>query len=182
MRTIRKKRGFKLAPKSPNLGFRWKRALHWLHFATTTTNTAGTVYLTLFEFESTATVDAVQYIHGAALAGNVIVGIYGPIPTEETCLGAPVVVQSASTAVSGSANQPSIVTFTPTRIGPGRYYAAVEFDDGANTFMRHSNQTQVTGWTQTYARGGGYGALTDPCPAVTDASTSIPGVYVRFQP
>ena len=37
----------------------------------------------------------------------------------------------------------------------------------------------VVGWTYTYAPGGGYGALTDPCPATTTTSSNIPILNIR---
>jgi hypothetical protein len=175
----KKKEGFKLVPKSPRVTYRWKKILHYQHFSATQTATAGTVYLLLFQVESATVVDAVAFIKGSAAVGNVTVGIYGPIPTEETCLNAPVAVQSSSTAVAAGVNAPQVVTFQPTVLGPGRYYAAIEFDNNASTFMRGSTQTQVTGWTQTYARAGGYGALTDPCPTPTNTATNVPGVLIR---
>lgn len=157
---------------------RWLLPFH-TGFASTGANpTAGRVLLALFEVDRDCTVDAIVINNGASVAGNVVVGIYGPIPTEETCAGAAVKVQSASTALSGT-SQPQTISITATKLKKGRYYVAVEYENAGHTFFRQTNTTQVAGWTQYYDRAGGYGALTDPCPAVTNSATDMPGVRVR---
>lgn len=147
--------------------------------ATNQTFTAGRVYLVEFEVIAPVTVDQITWVNGTTAAGNVTVGIYGPLVTEETCAGAAVAVQSASTAQSGTST-PQSVSLTATTLQPGRYYIAIEGSDGTGTLMRQSaQQAQVTGWTQFYDRAGGYGALTDPCPAVTNSASVAPAIRVR---
>lgn len=158
---------------------RWIKPYMWSVVATSQTPTAGTVYMCEFEVTQQCTCDAIAYVKGATQAGNVTVGIYGPITTEETCDTSPLLVQSASTAVSAGTNTSQIVTFTATVLRKGRYYVAIEFDDATNTYQRNTNQTQVVGLTQTYARGGGYGTLTDPCPTPTNTASAIPGLLIR---
>jgi len=158
---------------------RWIKPYFSSVSATSQTPTAGTVYLVEFEVTQKCTVDAISYGKVATQAGNVTVGIYGPVSTEETAAGLAVIIQSASTAVSAGANTSQEVTFTATVLNKGRYYAAIEFDDATNTYLRNSNQRQVVGWSYTYARGGGYGALTDPCPATTDTASAIPVLAIR---
>lgn len=157
----------------------WLVPTFWAPNATSQTAVVGTVYLLEFEVLEDCTVDAIAFVKGAAQAGNVTAGIYGPTTTDEIAAGLPLVVQSASTAVSATANAPQVVTFTATRLRKGRYYAALEFDDVTNTYMRNPNQRQVVGLSYTYARGGGYGTLTDPCPATTDTASAIPGMLIR---
>jgi len=142
----------------------------------------GRVYLMEFEVPTTVTVDAVAWENAATVTGNVTVGIYGPIITEETCAGAAVKVQSASTAV-GSANTTQTIALTPTVLTPGRYYVALEFDSTTTTFYRSASVTGgiIAGMAQTYDRASGYGALTNPCPAVTTGAI-FPGIFVRCQP
>lgn len=45
--------------------------------------------------------------------------------------------------------------------------------------MIKSNKNQVAGWGQYYDRSGGYGALTDACPAVTSTGSANPGIVLR---
>ena len=106
-------------------------------------------------------------------------GVYGPIVTEETCDGAQLLVQSASTAVSAGPNIDQFVSFPKTLAHAGRYYAAIEFSDATNTFQRYPDMTVVTGWSQTYTVGGGYDAFTDPCPSPTNTGTNMPSLKIR---
>ena len=135
--------------------------------STSGTLTAGRVHLNHFEVNYPVIVDAIAFYNFATVAGNITVGIYGPIPTEETCLNAPVLVQSASTAMAG-ANQRQVISLTPTTLRPGRYYVAFETSDATATFGTGTSAGTIIEWIQYYDRGGGYGALTDPCPAVTN--------------
>lgn len=144
---------------------------------TSQTATAGDVLLFQFNVTSSCSVDGIGLRHGATASGNAVVGIYGPISqTSDTCNNAPVIVQSSSTALVGTLQ---VVTFTETALTPGIYYAAVEYEDALHTFFRFGNTTQVGGVTQKYSRGGGYGALTDPCPAVSDTLTAFPNIKIR---
>jgi hypothetical protein len=146
---------------------------------TSATPTAGRVYLNEFEVLQETTVEGMIIDNVATVAGNVTVGIYGPIATEETCNAAPLKATSASTAQSGT-SVPQYIAFTAaSKLAPGRYYMACEFSDATATFLRYTTFVQVTGWTQYYDRGGGYGALTDPCPAPTDSQATAPGMYLR---
>lgn len=158
----------------------------WLHphqFSLAATSAipgaAGRVYLLLFDVERTTTVDGITIQNVATVAGNVTVGIYGPIPTEETCAGAALKANSADTALSGT-NAPQFVPFTaPVKLAKGRYYMAIEYSDVTHTFLRGTNTSLITGWTQYYDRASGYGALTDPCPAITNTGNNMPGAQVR---
>jgi hypothetical protein len=147
---------------------------------TSQTATAGRVMLALFEVTETCIADQIVFCNAATVAGNVIVGIYGPVVTEDTCEGAPVKVQSASTA-QANVNVPQPITIADTVLTPGRYYAAIEFSDNTATYMRTGNQNQVTGFVQLYDRSGGYGALTDPCPTPTGTGSACPGFRIRVR-
>lgn len=140
--------------------------------------TVGRVYMCEFEVTENMIVDAIAFYNHATIAGNVTVGIYGPIVTEETPLNSPLLVESASTAHAG-ANAVQIISITETSLKIGRYYVAAEFSDGTATFGRLNIYPIVNGWTGYYDRGGGYGALTDPCPATTTPTSSTPNLIVR---
>ena len=60
---------------------RWIKPYQWTLSSTSVVNTAGRVYLQLFEVPEGTTVDAIVFIKGATQAGNVRVGIYGPVTT-----------------------------------------------------------------------------------------------------
>ena len=141
--------------------------------------TIGRVFLIEFEVQHIITVDQIVWINGAAVSGNVRAGIYGPITTEETANASPLVYDSGDVVQTGI-NSAQAHTLSTTKIlTPGRYYAALELDNGTGTFMRQGAQNQVLGWTQYYDRGGGYGALTNPCPAPTNSAAIVPGVRLR---
>lgn len=146
---------------------------------TDATPVTGRVLLSQIDVPTDCFVDAIILSVGTVQSGNLTAGIYGPIAfNDETCAGAAVVVQSASTAV-GSASSAQIISITETFIRKGRYYLALEFDNTTARYFRHGNGEQVTGWGQLYDRGGGYGALTDPCPAITPTASNIPGLTLR---
>jgi len=142
------------------------------------TATVGRVWLVEFETPDTIQVDAIVIKNEATVAGNVIVGIYGPIVTEETCAGSPLLIQSSNTVLSGTSS-PQTISINQTTLVPGRYYVAIEYSNVTHTYGRGAATTFVNGWSQYYDRGGGYGALTDPCPAVTNSNATIPNARIR---
>jgi hypothetical protein len=150
----------------------------WGVSATSNTATAGRVWLLEFEVASPVSVDTIVIRNEGTVAGNVIVGIYGPVVTPDTCAGSPLVVESASSALSGSSTTQSI-SIAQTQLSPGLYYVAVQYSDATHTYGRVTGSIVALGWTQFYDRGGGYGALTNPCPAITNSASSVPNARVR---
>jgi hypothetical protein len=132
--------------------------------------TIGRVYLNEFEVTETCRVDRIAWYNFATVAGNITVGIYGPLVTEDTPEGAPLLVSAEVAQAGASAAQAA--TITTTTLVPGRYYAAIEFSDATATVGRTSSTEIFTTMTMDYDRGG-YGALIDPCPAPSDTSSSI---------
>lgn len=145
-----------------------------------TAPTAARVYLSLFDIRSPILADQITIYNGGTAAGNVTVGIYGPLVIEDTCAGSPLAATSTSTAQTGT-NQIQNIAFTfQTMLNPGRYYTAIEFSSVLATFWQNYGNDNFPGWMQYYARGGGYGALTDPCPTITNAtSLAMPISIVR---
>lgn len=142
--------------------------------------TVGRVVLVQFEVVAVCKIDGIAYIVGSAQAGNVIGGIIGPVvKTGDTANGGTVLAQTASTP-QGSANAVQLLTWTPVLVNPGIYYAALEGDNATGTYMRQGSVAQAPGLGQFYDRGGGYGALTDPTPTVTDTGTIVPGIRIRL--
>lgn len=143
---------------------------------------AGRVFYLLFEVGSAgAWVDAIAYQTGSPVAGNVTLGIYGPLATREVIEGATLIATSASTSQAGATvNLSQTVALTASAfLPPGQYGACLEGSDTGGSYLRGTNQPKVTGQTGYYDRAGGYGALTTPCPAVTITSSLIPNLSVR---
>jgi hypothetical protein len=165
--------------KSNRMFRRFIKPLHWGVAGTSATYVAGTVYLEQIEIPNDLYVDAIVVTNVATVAGNLTVGIYGPVAlTTDDPSASTLVVQSASTAQSGTST-PQTVTFTETFLPKGKYYLAFEVDDATATYNRNTNTRQAVGVTGTYARGGGYGTLTNPCPTFTDTGSNMPGMLLR---
>jgi len=131
-----------------------------------------------FEVTSPITIDAVVIRNDTVVDGNVIVGIYGPVNTPEEAAGSALIVESSSTALVGTSSAQTI-TFAETTLQAGLYFVAAEYSSSTHTYSRGTASTFVNGWTQYYERGGGYGALTNPCPATTKSAASFPNMRVR---
>jgi hypothetical protein len=159
---------------------RWLKPVHWSIALTSQTFTVGRVLLAQIEIPRPCTVNGLAYIVGSVSAGNVIGGLIGPVSrTADTPLGGAVLAQSASTAQS-AANNPQALTWTAVHVAAGVYYVALEGSDATGSYMRNGNQVQAPGLTFTYDRSGGYGALTNPTPAVTSTGSFIPGMLLRL--
>lgn len=160
---------------------RWIKPYHSDIVATSQVAVAGRVFLLLFEVtEGVVNVDGIAISNAATIDGDIIVGIYGPVITEETATDLPLIVESAVTAHSG-ANTSQTITFTSTSLNKGRYYAAIQFSSATATYNRTGNVRQVAGWTHLYDRVGGFGALTDPCPTQTESVSAMPGINIRVE-
>lgn len=146
---------------------------------TSGSSAAGRVVVCAFKVEYGLTVSGVQFINVATVAGNITVGIYGPLVTEDICDGSPLIASSTSTAAAG-ANQSQYIAFSSNvYLQPGRYYVAIEASDATHTFGRVTINNLIAGYAGSYDRGGGYGALTNPCPAVTPSQTNYPCFAIR---
>lgn len=164
--------------RAPQQG-RWLTPVHGGVGATSQTPTAGRVYLTQFEVPAPCLIDGLAYSIGGTSAGNVIGGVVGPVTrTGDTAAAGVVLAQSASTA-QGSINTLQVLTWTAVYATAGIYFAALEFSDATATYNRISNVVQASGVAAVYDRGGGFGALTDPTPAVTETASAIPAMRIR---
>lgn len=148
--------------------YRWIWSPYAYRNLTTQTTTAGTVYLALVEIPTACVVDGIQILNFATIAGNITVGLY-KVVTEDDATNSILVAESASTALAG-ANLPQFIAFSSAiALSAGRYYTAIELSDATHTLGGGSlTGVLMVTHNQSYARGGGYGALTNPCPAVTN--------------
>jgi hypothetical protein len=157
--------GVRLSNQAPAAQHRWIKTTLWGPATNTSAVTAGKVRLMHFEVSEAVILDGVLIHNFAVVAGNVTVGVYGPLLAEETALNAPLAATSASTVLAG-VNSDQFIDIPATPLREGRYYLAVEFSDAAHTFAQFTNGI-ISNLVGYYDRAGGYGALTDPCPAMT---------------
>lgn len=138
--------------------------------------TAGRVYLTPLIIKDTVTVDRIGLTMDDPTAGNWTVGIYAD--NGDTPQGGDLIVESASTSKGASWTSQEI-TITPTTLQPGTYWLAIQSDEVTTVIMRTSSMySGITLNPRYYDRGGGYGALTNPCPALT-ATSFAANMWVR---
>lgn len=146
---------------------------------TSNTNQANQVALSMLEVPTPSVVTGLCYSVGAVQAGNVRLGLYGPIVSDETVTGSPLVLESASTAQGVAANAQCLNVAT-TSIPSGRYYVAYQGDDPTGTFYRHSATYAVEGWTRTFNMA--YGAFPTTATTSAIAAANIPAFKVRLIP
>lgn len=164
---------------APDVMPRWITPVHNTIATTSQTFTVAQVQLVQFTVSFPCLIDGLAYVVGTTSAGNVTGGIVGPITrSTDSASTAAVVAQSASTA-QGATTAVQVLTWTAVVVRPGIYYAALEGDNATGTYMRTNNSEQATGIAALYARAGGYGALTNPTPTVTDSGVGVPGIRVR---
>ena len=157
---------------------RYLKPVCWNTPVTSATYTAGRVYLQYIQIESPCKVHSVIFSNAATIAGNVTVGLYKEV-TKDTPVGATLVCTSADTAHAG-ANAAQEIAFTAdTQVGAGSYYLAIELSDATATILRSYTNNYFVATPHYYDRAGGYGALTDPVPAVTYYNTAQPGMVLK---
>jgi hypothetical protein len=142
----------------------------------------GRVYMGMIELQVPCRMDAIAVLSAmASPAGNIIVGLYGPIVTDDTALAAPLVAQSASTTLTATTGNWQVIPFTSAtaNLTPGVYYVAFEADATTVLVIRHSNNRETPGGWQYYDRGGGYGAFTDPVPALGGSNNANDNPVLR---
>ena len=170
--------GVRLSNSSQGASRRWLYPEGGVRTLSTNTVTAGKVYLSLCQVDFHFLVEGMDIYNFATVAGNITVGIYQAV-SETTPENAVLIASSASTAMAG-ANQLQYIAFSSNvYLSPGRYYLAVEYSDNTAT----NGVSTITGAIiplifSYYARGGGYGALIDPCPAPT-ANGTFSAIAVR---
>jgi len=144
---------------------------------TNLTLTANRVYLMPIEVPVRMSVDAILVFYKGTVAGNIRAAIYkdnGEIPS-----GGALVVESASVAKSGTWRKQEI-SIAETQLEPGLYWLAIQSDESTTIVCNESNAFVRYGTLRSYVYDlGAYGAFTDPCPAVSDASQQNPALWLR---
>jgi len=158
---------------------RWIKPFQWYIATSSITATPGKVMLVEFEITKPQTVDGISIFNHTVVSGNVLVGLYGPITTEEVAQGSNLIATSNSTALNGTSAGQFIPFTSNINLSIGRYYAAVQYDDITHTYGRFNNTVTIPGWSQYYDRVGGFGAFTNPCPATTPQATPTPQITIR---
>jgi len=137
----------------------------------------GRVYLIPVQVPFRLTVDRLGIVWEAiAIDGNIILGIYAD--NGDTPVGGAVIAETASTPNSGSAGggyTTQEIAITDLQLEPDLYWFASEHSVINNYYGIGGSAAlagTLVGGNGTlagyyYNRGGGYGALTNPCPAVT---------------
>ena len=157
----------------------------WVHEFTLVTReaagvgTIGRVFLFPIEVPVDLTIDRITVAYRATVAGNVRVGIYADAPAGDTPLAGVLQVESASVAKIG-ANRHHDIVVANTYLAKGLYWKAVQSDEVTTTFVEHAQYgtVPITRQPYYYDRVAGYGAFTDPCPAITAVGFSPIG-YLR---
>jgi len=159
---------------------RWIKPVHWYDTVGSTAATAaGRVRAIWFEVTEPQIVDGIAIYNVATVAGNVRVAIYGRVTTEETPVGAPLVVESASVACAG-ANTIQVIPITATQLAPGRYYVAAQYDDVTHTFgsmIRTAGGVPFVNAAAYFDQV--YGAFTNPFPAIGGTLSTLPVYTIR---
>lgn len=138
--------------------------------ATNAFGTAGKVWLVPLDISWPVIVDRILYRVGSTQAGNVRVGIYKEGDTEDSPVGAELVVESASIAQAAT-NVVQLLTIADTVLEPGQYFIGLQGDDTSGTF--HRSYDSGKNIATYYNRSGGYGAFTDPCPTLTTTEEGL---------
>ena len=137
----------------------------------------GRVYLVPIDVLWPVIIDRIIYQVGTTSAGNVRLGIYREGATVDSPLGAALVVESASVAQL-TANYVQMVTVADTLLVPGQYFVGIQGSDATGTcYLSLDAEGKLANY---YDRAGGYGALTDPCPALI-AQASTPFFMLRVK-
>lgn len=179
---------------------RYLRPLAWANGGAEIQATVGLCLLQLVEVVEPFQAEGIEYPIGATgpVAGNCYVGLYGGsvtpsadgfLPgvsesgfpsTAPTPGGNPVIALSANTAQAGSLNRAQYVPFAAAKkLDIGFFWAFLIADNTGFRFNRIQQTGSGKNWVMSYARSGGYGTPTDPCPAAAENINGQPMLTIR---
>jgi hypothetical protein len=135
------------------------------------------VYIVPIQIPYMVIIDRLAYTLDTVSAGNVRMGLYRD--NGDTPVGGALVVESGSVAKAGTGRKQE-VTIPNTQLTPGLYWLAV-LSDESTTIIYRCDGAYGTGGTllACYYDIGAYGALTNPCPAITLSNVADFSGYVR---
>lgn len=139
--------------------------------------TAGRVHLSPVDVPWPVIVDRIIWLVGNNATGNVRLGIYEEGGAADSPTGADLVVESASIAIPGTQRY-HLATIADTTLEPGQYFLGLQASSTLARYYHAWDTGNSIGFY--YNRGGGYGAFTDPCPALI-AYARIPLMYLRVK-
>lgn len=154
-------------------------ALHGMSFATQA-GTAGRVFLTRLWLPRSMVISRITCTTTTSGGAGTFLrlGLYKD--NGETPNGAVLLEDSGDIAADGAAGIRTFTLAKPRYLEAGTFWIALETQDAIVVFRRYSAITEFlevgseTVGGCRYDRGGGYGALTDPCPAVVaDIATNF---------
>lgn len=125
------------------------------------------VYLNRIDIPVDMIVEGVVFRNGSTISGDCVVGLYGPVVTEDTAEGSPLVADSGAVPVAGISTSQYVEFTTPTKVKAGVYYIAIQFENSSTLFIRNTGIALKQDGLQLYDIGPGFGPFTDPCPATS---------------
>ena len=140
------------------------------------TGVVGRVHLAPFQVPRLLTIDRIIYriLTQGGASTTVRLGIYPSslsIPDNQT------VLLDAGTFAADAGTGFFERTIADTQLTQGLWFVALETEDTTIVLSRYTTgaRTGITAksWGCYYARVGGYGALTTPCPATTDGALTL---------
>jgi len=143
----------------------------------TVTVATARCYLAPIEVRVRVTVDRIVVGWRTPAVGNVRAAIYKD--NGDTPEGGALVVESASVAKVGTWQKQEIV-IASTVLEPGLYWLSIQSDENTSVVDSEVDGIAQGGTLNAkyYDRGGGYGAFTNPCPAVT-LTSDCPIIFLR---
>lgn len=123
---------------------------------------AGRVFIAPIQVLAPCRIDRIYYHVAGVSGGNIRVGLYEEGGAADSPVGGSLVVESASVGMAG-ATRVQFVTIAETTLTKGLYFTALQGDTVGSKFRAWREDQQQ--FCVRYDIGG-YGAFTDPCPAV----------------
>jgi hypothetical protein len=166
-----------------NPQYKWVKPYQWVVAATNATSASkNTVYSEEFELPFAENVCGITFVGGASTSTAWVWGaISGMASTSTDTNSSLSVLASATTTEAGfAANQSIPITLPTTMLAGGRYYLNLQLTDTTSSYQRYGNQTQVTGWTQTWTNASTSTFPTNIPVSVTNTPSNFPGAVVQF--
>ena len=154
----------------------------WGYGASTQIGTANRVFLCSLWVPKNCVIDEINIQCSTASAGKSFrIGLYGP-DTSNTPADLPLLTESGNIAAAVG-----VIRYTATlSLQRGLYWLALSTEDATMAFLRQGSYTFFTAGIAPMLEGcyyglGGWGAFTNPCPAVTILSAARVACAIHIQ-